>query len=84
MGLPVIGGFLLLLFPKTAIRQMKLFALNVSLVNFLVSLNLWIFFDNSTAKFQFVQQMDWVSLLNMNFYIGVDGISLFFILLTGL
>ena len=82
MGLPVIGGFSLLLFPKRAVRQMKLFALNVSLLNFLVSLNLWIFFDNSTPKFQFVQQMDWVSLLNMNFYIGVDGISLFFILLT--
>ena len=49
MGLPVIGGFSLLLFPKRAVRQMKLFALNVSLLNFLVSLNLWIFFDNSAA-----------------------------------
>ena len=80
--LPVVGALGILFFPKKAVRQMKLFALNVSLCNFLLSLNLWIFFDNSTAKFQFVQQMDWFSFFNMNFYIGIDGISLFFILLT--
>ena len=80
--LPVVGALGILFFPKKAVRQMKLFALNVSLCNFLLSLNLWIFFDNSSAKFQFVQQMDWFSFFNMNFYIGIDGISLFFILLT--
>jgi len=80
--LPVVGALGILFFPKKAVRQMKLFALNVSLCNFLLSLYLWIFFDNSSAKFQFVQQMDWFSFFNMNFYIGIDGISLFFILLT--
>ena len=80
--LPVLGAVGLLFFPKTAVRQMKLFALNISLVTFVCSLNLWIFFDNSTAKFQFVQHMDWLSVLNMNFYVGIDGISLFFMILT--
>ena len=42
--LPVVGALGILFFPKKAVRQMKLFALNVSLCNFLLSLNLWIFF----------------------------------------
>jgi proton-translocating NADH-quinone oxidoreductase chain M len=61
---------------------MKVVALTVSLINFLLSLNLWIFFDNSTSKFQFVTQLDWFEFLNMQWYIGIDGISLFFIILT--
>jgi proton-translocating NADH-quinone oxidoreductase chain M len=80
--LPVLGALGVLFFPKNALRQMKLFALNVTLLNFLLSLSLWVVFDNATAKFQFVKQIDWFSSFNMNFYIGVDGISLFFIILT--
>lgn len=80
--LPVLGALGVLFFPKNALRQMKLFALNITLLNFLLSLSLWVVFDNATAKFQFVKQIDWFSSFNMNFYIGVDGISLFFIILT--
>lgn len=80
--LPVFGAILIALIPNHATRQMKQTAFTVSLVNFLLSLNLWIFFDNSTAKFQFVTQLNWVEFLNMHWYIGIDGISLFFIILT--
>jgi proton-translocating NADH-quinone oxidoreductase chain M len=80
--LPVLGEILIALFPSSATRQMKVVALTVSLINFLLSLNLWIFFDNSTSKFQFVTQLDWFEFLNMQWYIGIDGISLFFIILT--
>jgi len=80
--LPVLGAILIALFPSSATRQMKVVALTVSLINFLFSLNLWIFFDNSTSKFQFVTQLDWFEFLNMQWYIGIDGISLFFIILT--
>ncbi len=82
LTLPVLGALGVLAFPTTALRQMKLFALTVTLVNFILSLSLWIFFDNASAKFQYVQQIEWLSFFNMNFYIGIDGISLFFILLT--
>jgi len=82
LTLPVLGALGVLVFPTTALRQMKLFALTVTLVNFILSLSLWIFFDNASAKFQYVQQIEWLSFFNMNFYIGIDGISLFFILLT--
>jgi len=80
--LPILGAFILCFFPKSAVREMKLFALIISLINFLVSLSLWIFFDNSTSKFQFVSSFDWLNFLNMNFHLGIDGISLFFVLLT--
>jgi proton-translocating NADH-quinone oxidoreductase chain M len=80
--LPVFGAILIALMPNNATRQMKETALTVSLLNFLLSLNLWIFFDNSTSKFQFVTQFNWFEFLNMQWYIGIDGISLFFIILT--
>jgi proton-translocating NADH-quinone oxidoreductase chain M len=45
---------------------------------------LWAAFDNSTAKFQFVECYEWIGLSNINFYLGIDGISLFFVILTTL
>lgn len=80
--LPLIGGAVLFLLPKSQIKFAKNFALAISCVNFLLSLILWIQFDNATAKFQFVDQFQWLPLSNINFIIGVDGISLFFIILT--
>jgi len=80
--LPVFGAIFIALMPNNSTRQMKGTALTVSLLNFLLSLNLWIFFDNSTPKFQFVTQLNWFEFLNMQWYIGIDGISLFFIILT--
>ena len=59
--LPVVGALGILFFPKKAVRQMKLFALNVSLCNFLLSLNLWIFFDNSTQNFNLYNR--WIGFL---------------------
>ena len=79
---PLLGAFGLLCLPGSQIRIIKNIGLGVSLFNFLLSLFLWVFFDHSTAKFQFVNNVDWIPLLNMHFYIGVDGISLFFIILT--
>ena len=45
-----------------------------------VSSFLWILFDRSTAKFQFMEEFLWLPSSNINFYIGVDGISIFFII----
>merc|ERR1712161_47032 len=47
-------------------------------------MGLWIFFNKSIGTFQFVNKFFWIPILNLNFTIGVDGISLFFILLTTL
>ena len=44
----------------------------------------WAFFKKSIAQFQFVTKIFWIPYLNLNLTLGVDGISLFFLLLTTL
>lgn len=76
--LPLVGAVSLLFVSN--LRVIRSVALFTSLVTFLYSLLLWIYFDRSTAQFQFVQEVEWIP--NMPVALGVDGISLFFILLT--
>ena len=52
-----------------------------SFVNFLLSIYLWILFDHTTSEFQFVEQRIWIKDF-INYKVGVDGISILFILLT--
>ncbi|MFQ5959537.1 MAG: NADH-quinone oxidoreductase subunit M, partial [Alphaproteobacteria bacterium] len=57
-------------------------ALWTSLITFALSLLLWGGFDTSTASFQFVERAQWIADFNIGYHLGVDGISLFFVLLT--
>jgi NADH-quinone oxidoreductase subunit M len=67
-------------------RNARNIALWVSLIDFTLSLLLWIEFDPNTSQFQFVEQTSWVTLggFKFGYHMGIDGISLFFILLTTL
>jgi len=80
--LPFLGAFVISLINEAKKVLIKTIALNFSLFTFLLSLLLWFRFDNSTAKFQFVKTISWLSFININVTLGIDGISLFFILLT--
>ena len=82
--LPLLGSIILLVTPSINKNLLKAIALNTSCLTFLLSLILWIFFDKSIGTFQFVNKFLWVPILNINFTMGIDGISLFFILLTTL
>jgi NADH-ubiquinone oxidoreductase chain 4 len=82
IALPICGVFLLLFVPASYAQFIRISALSLSLLNFVLSLVLWIQFDNSSAQFQFVENALWLPGPNMNFYLGIDGISLFFVLLT--
>jgi NADH-quinone oxidoreductase subunit M len=57
-------------------------ALIGALVSFLVTLPLYTGFDASTAQMQFVENAAWIEAFNINYHLGVDGISLWFVLLT--
>jgi NADH-quinone oxidoreductase subunit M len=91
IALPLIGGVGLLIVPwekifgknegDIIVRWVGLF---VSLVTFLVSLLLWVGFDNCSGQFQFVESFRWIPSLNLTCTLGIDGISLFFVLLTTL
>ena len=80
--LPSIGA-LFLFFTKSSQNNLttKYVALFTSIVTFLLSVYLWIFFDQSTSEFQFVEERIWIENL-INYKVGVDGISILFILLT--
>ena len=59
----------------------KYVALFTSAVNFLISIYLWISFDQSTSNFQFIEDRAWIEGF-INYKVGVDGISILFIILT--
>ena len=82
--LPLLSSLLLLLVPSSNKFLLKSIALNSSCLTFVLSLFLWFSFDKSVGTFQFVEKFLWIPGLNLNFTVGIDGISLFFILLTTL
>nr|YP_009138139.1 NADH dehydrogenase subunit 4 [Calliarthron tuberculosum]AKG26269.1 NADH dehydrogenase subunit 4 [Calliarthron tuberculosum] len=79
---PLIGLLYLLFVPKTNIKQCRLVALYSSCFTFLLSLFIWIQFDQSSPFFQFSKTLNFLPSLNLYYIIGIDGISLFFILLS--
>lgn len=82
IGIPLFGIIVLFFIPDTKTDLQKNVGLSTSLLTFLVSISLWLKFDMSTPKYQFVEKFFSVPYSNMHIYLGVDGISLFFILLT--
>ena len=85
--LPLVGVFFCLIVngPKEAVdRNCRSAALLTSVVTFLISLLLWARFDVTKAGFQFEEKLDWVPALNIGYHMGIDGISLFFVLLSTL
>ena len=63
-----------------SLTNIKIIALSTSILNFFISLVIFILFDFSTNQFQFVQEYHEISYFD--FYLGVDGLSIYFILLT--
>ena len=80
--LPLFGSFLLLVTPFQNKPVLKSIVLNFSCLTFLSSLFIWVFFDKSIGTFQFTEKFLWIPILSINFPLGVDGISLFFVILT--
>jgi NADH-quinone oxidoreductase subunit M len=85
--LPLVGALFCAVVngPKEAVdRNCRSAALLTSVVTFLISLLLWVRFDATKAGFQFEEKLDWVPALNIGYHMGIDGISLFFVLLSTL
>ena len=82
--LPLLGSlFIFFIREKTTknYQSIKYVALFVSFSNFIISLYLWYLFDNSISDFQFVEEKVWIKDF-INYKVGVDGISILFIILT--
>ncbi|MDO9126722.1 MAG: NADH-quinone oxidoreductase subunit M, partial [Parvibaculum sp.] len=82
--LPLVGALVILATrgdEATVARNARYVALWTTGATFLVSLYIWWKFDNTTADFQFVQQREWLGGA-INYHMGVDGISMLFVILT--
>ena len=83
--LPLFGALFISLFASNKnIQLTRQIGLFFSSITFVLSLFLWIGFDRNYVRFQFVYDFLWVSSSNLVFSLGIDGISIFFVLLTTL
>ncbi len=73
----------ILFIPKKHSVIIKKLTLTYSLIIFSLTLFLWIFFNNELGNFVYVIHLPWLSVFNIYFSVGIDGISIFFIMLTG-
>ncbi|MCK6546595.1 NADH-quinone oxidoreductase subunit M [Myxococcota bacterium] len=80
--LPAAGALVLALFPAEDRNNLKATALGITLLNFLLSLFLWTGFETGAPGYQFGAKVPWVPAFGISYNIGIDGISLFLILLT--
>jgi NADH-quinone oxidoreductase subunit M len=83
---PIAGALLLLFIGNADGRRdglVRWLTLGISLVVFAVTVALWIWFDASSASFQFVERRPWIPAFGIDYYVGIDGISLFLVVLTG-
>ena len=83
--LPILGALLLFLVRDDEANEglIRNIALGVSLVVFAVTLLLWLRFDPTSADFQFVERHAWIPAFGVSYAVGVDGITLFLIVLAG-
>ena len=79
---PMVGVLVLLLIKKENEGALRNLALVVSIIEFLFSLPLFFWFDPKTAAMQFVEHVWWVESYGISYKLGIDGISLFLVLLT--
>ncbi|MBV28542.1 MAG: NADH-quinone oxidoreductase subunit M [Rhodospirillaceae bacterium] len=83
--LPVLGALFIFTIrgdEEMVVRNSRQLALWTSLVTFIISVVLILLFDPDTAGFQFVETKQWISGLGIQYYMGVDGISVWFVLLS--
>ena len=79
---PLIGALIVLLIPAKKSELIKRTAFIITLLIALFSILLAVRFDKASTEFQFIQSNSWISAFNVNFAVGVDGISLVLILLS--
>jgi len=77
--LPIIAGIVIIATGNSSARK---FALGASILTFIVSLPLYFGFDRSTAAMQFTENVAWLPSFDINYALGVDGISMPLIVLT--
>ena len=85
--LPLVGALIILTIrgdDAIVARNARNVAMFTTCLTFVISLELWFQFDRGVSGFQFVEQAAWLPEFNINYHMGVDGISVLFVLLSTL
>src|SRR5208337_4063757 len=82
--LPILGALLIFLIKRSSETFIRWTALAVSIINFVLSVPLFTSFDKTTAAMQFTERHMWIPAWNIHYALGVDGISVLFVLLSTL
>ncbi|MGH8580525.1 MAG: NADH-quinone oxidoreductase subunit M [Gammaproteobacteria bacterium] len=80
--IPILGGIAVVALANGEERRTKRLSLGVAAASFLVSLPLFFCFDRAAHTMQFVEHRSWIEAFDINYHLGVDGISVPLILLT--
>src|SRR5574337_982857 len=80
--LPLIGVFFIALLPKECKGGIRWTALAFTMADLLASLLIPVYFDSTTAEMQFVEKVSWIPTLGVTYFFGLDGITLWLVLLT--
>ena len=80
--LPLIGVVFLVLVKGNSVRNAKAVALWISCLDLILALVMWSQFDTSNPNFQFVEKHSWIESMRCSYHLGIDGLSIYFILLA--
>ncbi|HEY0566085.1 MAG TPA: Fe-S-binding domain-containing protein, partial [Terriglobales bacterium] len=79
--LPAVGALVLMFLPRSD-KTLKYAAMGIALLTFLVSLHLPWHFQSGQPGFQYEVNTQWISSPNIHYHLGIDGISLWLVILT--
>lgn len=80
--LPLLGALAIIALPRLSDTAARWIALGISTLVFVISAIMMAGFDGASAEFQFVEKFAWFPSLGINYHLGVDGISVYFVLLS--
>ena len=82
--LPLVGAIIILLIPKNREDEIRKVAAVVTFMSLVFSFLLFFSFDKSLSSMQFVEKAKWITAFNIDYFVGVDGLSMPMVLLTSL
>ena len=82
--LPIIGVSVIAFIPRDKVDLIKIVSALATGLQFLLTLVLWNNFDSSIGSIQFEEKYEWIPSFNIEYYLGVDGLSIPMVILTGL
>ena len=82
--MPLIAVISMFLIPGTNQKAIKIVSLVFSIISFILALLLFFAYDFKTGGMQFIEKHEWLASIGINYFMGVNGINVVLVLLTGI